>query len=193
MDSGIAILGWGSLTYELEELKNHVSSEWKDGGPQLPIEFSRVSSSRDKALTLVIDEENGVDTPTQYIMSSRPDPKKAAHDLRKRERTVPRQIGIFDPVDEVMKCKSSQAANRIREWTVEKNLRAVVWTDLPSNFPEKSLLDGEIPFSIDAALEHLASLNEKATQKAKQYIRNAPSYVETPLRDRLRAEGWPEK
>jgi len=62
MSKGIAILGWGSLIYELGELESYVASDWKDGGPKLPIEFSRVSSSRDGALTLVIDEKNGVET-----------------------------------------------------------------------------------------------------------------------------------
>ena len=194
MSKRIAILGWGSLIYDLDELEPHVTSDWKDGGPQLPIEFSRVSSSRDGALTLVIDEENGVEIPTQYILSSRSNPEDAVCDLRDREGTVRRHIGILDFTDEVERCKSAEVAVRIREWAAEKSLRAVIWTDLPSNFSERSKTrdGGSVPFSLDAAIEHLNLLDEEIRQKAKEYIRKAPKYVRTPLRDRLQDEGWIE-
>jgi len=194
MSKRIAILGWGSLIYDLGELESHVASDWKDGGPQLPIEFSRVSSSRDGALTLVIDEENGVDIPTQYILSSRSNPEDAVCDLRDREGTVRRRIGILDFKNEVKKCRSSEVFTRIRDWATEKNLLAVVWTDLPSNFSKKSKTsDGRSArFSLDAAVEHLDLLDEKTRQKAKEYIRKAPEYVKTPLRDLLQDEGWIE-
>lgn len=192
MSNRIAILGWGSLIYDLGELESHVGSDWKDGGPQLQIEFSRVSSSRDGALTLVIDEENGVNIPTQYILSSRSNPEDAVCDLRDREGTVRRYIGILDFTDEIERCKSPEVAARIRDWATGRNLRAVIWTDLPSNFTEKSKTDdgGPVPFSIDAAIQHLNLLDEKTRQKARKYIRKAPEYVKTPLRDRLQDEGW---
>jgi hypothetical protein len=65
----IAILGWGSLIWEPRELET--IGGWQMGGPVLPIEFSRVSN--DGRLTLVVDEKNGVDVPTRYILSSRTD------------------------------------------------------------------------------------------------------------------------
>jgi hypothetical protein len=62
----IAILGWGSLIWKPNGLP--MSGDWKRGGPVLPIEFSRVSS--DGRLTLVIDEQYGVDVITRYVLSS---------------------------------------------------------------------------------------------------------------------------
>jgi len=56
----IAILGWGSLLWEPSaEFEKWIELPWKNDGPKLKIEFSRISGSRKGALTLVIDEVNG--------------------------------------------------------------------------------------------------------------------------------------
>ena len=62
----IAVLGWGSLIWNKGKLR--LTTNWTDGGPVLPIEFSRISD--DGRLTLVIDERHGVDVPTRYAFSS---------------------------------------------------------------------------------------------------------------------------
>lgn len=52
----IAILAWGSLIWDDNWPEfDKQRGEWLKDGPILPLEFSRVSASRDKALTLVID------------------------------------------------------------------------------------------------------------------------------------------
>ena len=48
----IAVLGWGSLIWNKGNLR--LTTNWTDGGPILPIEFSRISD--DGRLTLVIDD-----------------------------------------------------------------------------------------------------------------------------------------
>ncbi len=50
----IAVLGWGSLTWDKENLNGNleVCGEWKSDGPNLPIELARISE--DGRLTLVI-------------------------------------------------------------------------------------------------------------------------------------------
>jgi len=55
----IAILGWGSLLWDKNHDFDNQHESWKFDGPLLPLEFSRISKSRDNALTLVIDELNG--------------------------------------------------------------------------------------------------------------------------------------
>lgn len=188
MENGIVILGWGSLIYELRDLQESVKSNWHDGGPVLPIEFSRISSSRDNALTLVIDPINGVDIPTKYIISKRSDPKDVIYDLRNREGTVNRHIGIIDLIKGEEYSKFPGVIESIRKWCKDYGFRAVVWTDLPSNFEEKSFNNEQ--FSIETALNHLNSLTKSGNAKAKEYFKNAPDFVITPLRKRLVSLNW---
>lgn len=88
----IVFLGWGSLIWNPNGLP--VIGDWQRGGPVLPIEFSRVSS--DGRLTLVIDEANGAEVATRYVVSARDKVSNAVEDLRKREGTVEVCIGFVD-------------------------------------------------------------------------------------------------
>lgn len=69
-----------------------------------------------------------------------------------------------------------------------KKLDAVVWTDLPANFAEKS--HPKAPFSIPAALAHLQKLSPEAKSLAAEYVWRAPDFVKTPLRTSLQAAPW---
>ncbi len=40
----IAILGWGSLIWDRRDLQ--IAGDWQQGGPVLPIEFSRIYPTR---------------------------------------------------------------------------------------------------------------------------------------------------
>ena len=51
----IAIIAWGSLVWDPRTLQ--IKGDWVASGPELDIEFSRVS--KDGRLTLVIDPVNG--------------------------------------------------------------------------------------------------------------------------------------
>jgi hypothetical protein len=55
----VLVLAWGSLVWDPGALR--LASNWMEGGPVLPIEFSRISD--DGRLTLVIDERHGVEEP----------------------------------------------------------------------------------------------------------------------------------
>jgi hypothetical protein len=55
----IAILGWGSLIWDKREEFERLHGPWQSDGPSLKIEFSRISSTRGGALTLVIDPHHG--------------------------------------------------------------------------------------------------------------------------------------
>ena len=61
-------------------------------------------------------------------------------------------------------------------------LKAVIWTDLPSNFAEKR---GQ-PFSLEAADEYLRTLEGAGAAEAMDYVSRAPEFVETPLRTFLK-------
>jgi hypothetical protein len=183
MAERFAILGWGSLLWELRQPFDSHHGDWRAGGPLLKIEFSRVSVSRDDALTLVIDPVDGVAVPTSFCISTRSTLGEAREDLRIREgRTKKEYIGFLDRNGEVQ-CRDAPTLEAVKVWLAEHKLEGVVWTDLPPNFAEKSR--HRKAFSIEGAREHLESLSDIGKAKAREYILNAPEVVKTPLRAAL--------
>jgi len=57
---------------------------------------------------------------------------------------------------------------------------------LLGNFGEKKTAN----FSIEMAIRHLHDLKTCDKQKAADYIRKAPDYIDTPLRCALQNEPW---
>jgi hypothetical protein len=180
----IAILGWGSLVWDSRNLR--LASNWIDGGPTLPIEFSRVSDNG--RLTLVIDERHGADVPTRYNRSAFSDLDEAITDLQKREGTpVRNRIGFID-VARDLTCEQALASHpiaygRIRAWAKDQRFDAVVWTAIGPRFQEKI----GVPFSVDAAVRYLVGLQEPTRTLAVDYIRKAPAEVVTPVRRKAAA------
>lgn len=183
----IAILGWGSLLWEGGEQFENQHSAWQYDGPSLKLEFSRISSSRLGALTLVIDPEHGSMTTVAWCLSKRNDPLDAICDLRCREGTTVQNIGrVF--LGNMRRNHSFNKASRqaVVSWARAKQLDVVVWTDLQSNFSDKK----GTPFSIQASLSYLRTLSPEAKSKAAEYIWRAPDFVQTPLRAALQQESW---
>jgi len=191
----IAVLGWGSLLWAEGVLD--LATAWSRGGPQLPIEFSRVSESRAGALTLVLDPQNGEWNSTWFAISSQRNLNDAIRSLSRREHTDPESIGYVN-------CRNAQcrshvlpsASRAISDWAAENDIDAVIWTDLPSNFGEvdkTKFADVERPnmaFTVDNAVEYLYGLRTDGAAKAREYIKKAPPEVDTPLRQRLHGDPW---
>jgi hypothetical protein len=182
----IAILGWGSLLWEggLEFDRWH--GPWEFEGPTLKLEFSRISEKRLKALTLVIDTNHGVETAVAWCLSKRATVADAICDLRAREGTTVGNIGRATIAPEAGPLKHAPPEDAIPAWGRTKNLEAVIWTALESNFEEKT---GQ-PFSVDTALSHLKTLTPQGKVKAAEYIWLAPEFVKTPVRAALQKEPW---
>jgi hypothetical protein len=175
----IAMLGWGSLVWDPRAMQ--LAGQWMQGGPVLPIEFSRISDNG--RLTLVIDEAHGVDVPTRYAWSSLTDLDKAIVDLQKREGSrVRNRIGFID-IASGLTCERARANHplacaRIQEWSKGQHLDAVVWTAIGPRFEAKT----GIPFSVYAAVRYLVGLQEPTRTLAVDYIRKVPADVVTPVR-----------
>ena len=185
----IAILGWGSLVWDPRALR--LAGHWMEGGPSLPIEFSRISDNG--RLTLVIDEAHGVDVPTRYAWSALSDLDEAIADLQKREGSpVRNRIGFVD-IAGTLSCERARtnhplACARIQAWSKGQHFDAVVWTAMGPRFREKA----GVPFSVDAAVRYLVGLQEPTRTLAVDYIRRAPVDVVTPVRTRAAAApGFP--
>lgn len=179
-----AILGWGSLIWDQRPEFDTHHEPWLPGGPILKLEFSRISSSRKDALTLVIDNEHGTMCETNYCVSNRKDPDDAISDLRCREGTILRHIGYYY-ADGSRTCRP-QVPESIASWAAENGFDVVVWTGLPSNFKEMKNKD----FSIENAIAHLQSLTPEGKSMAAMYIWRAPAFVKTRLRMAVEVEPW---
>ena len=183
ISSQVAILGWESLIWDPRGLPS--DGAWRVGGPVVPIEFSRVSN--DCHLTLVKDSANGVPVVTQYVPSPRTSLDNAISDLRQRENTVTTRIGFVNLLNGTSRCQvDPNLVARIRDWSAEHGFEGIVWTDLPSNFDEEI----GSPFSVEGATKYLVELPRSAAERARQYINNAPTEVDTPLRRSVQETGW---
>lgn len=185
----IAILCWGSLIWDTQDKFDKHLHEWRAGGPNLMLEFSRVSETRNKALTLVLDIENGEPCTVSYALSKREDPHDAICDLRSREGTTLKNIGVYFKNDlQKTNSREDEILKIIQNWATKNKIEVVIWTDLKSNFKEKS--KDKKDFSIKTALSHIQSLDADGMAKALEYVQNAPSFIDTPLLRVLKAQTW---
>jgi hypothetical protein len=135
----------------------------------------------------VIDPCHGEPVPVRFVRSGREELSDAICDLRAREKTVSRRIGVVSLRDGPENCTVYPAmAPRIRDWARATGFDAVVWTDLPSNFEEEI----GASFSVERAEQYLKSLPRTVAERAREYIQKAPEEVNTPLRRRLYESGW---
>lgn len=177
----IAIIGWGSLIWCPGSLQ--LDSMWHKDGPELPVEFSRIS--QDGRLTLVI-VSGSQNVTTLWALSAFSKLDDAIANLQKREGANQSKIGWISIQDSP---GDDSAKGNIKEWLGRKSLDAAVWTNLgPKNMREK-----EVRMNERDALEYIKSVkadNEKI-KRIEEYIRNTPSQINTPNRVYLRSElGW---
>jgi hypothetical protein len=184
----IAILGWGSLIWDLDDLAPHVAPTWRMAeGPQLPMEFSRVSPKRMRSLVVALDPEDGVDCATSAIASVRRDINEAAEDLRRRERARDiAQIGALSLDTGFVRSAMPEVAERVGAWCSATGARGAVWTDLSRNFH----VETGAPFSLDAGMAYLRGLGAESLLEATRYIDSAPRATDTPMRRRLEEDPW---
>jgi len=176
----IAIVGYGSLIWDLENLKPFVSGQWSLGcGPKMPVEFSRISPKRKKALVLVIDHSLDHQCTTNIIKSARSNIDEAIKDLAERERCKIDMIGYLDKSGNEYKSFSG-----VEDWLEKNNYDAVIWTALPYNFE----LETGKEFTHKSGLEYLKSLNANALAEAWRYIEFAPKVTDTPFRRFLKQD-----
>jgi hypothetical protein len=179
----IACLGWGSLIWNPVDLP--VSSEWKNDGPFLPIEFARESA--DGRMTLVlVDKQKTVQSLWTYLQVSSIEEAKSA--LAEREgisdKYIEYSVGYWDSASNSMHGKCSDV---IQSWAMEKGLDGVVWTNLKYGFKSARDLMPEITHIIN----HLKNLTPKQKRTAEEYVRKTPLQVGTEYRGIIEVElGW---
>jgi len=184
---GYAILGWGSLIWDLDDLAPKVAGGWALGaGPALAMEFSRISPKRKGALVVVLDPDHGAPCPTHAIASCRRDIGAAIADLAARERCMPERIGAVCRASGLARSARPGIAGQIADWCAAEGWQGAVWTDLPVNFAETT----GTPFSVEAGLDYLAALGGDSRAEAVRYIAQAPAATDTRLRRALVDQAW---
>lgn len=181
----IAILGWGSLLWDLDDLAPKVAGPWAlRAGPRLPMEFSRVSPKRLLGLALCLDPAVGVPCPTHAIRSIRSDLDAAVEDLAARERAVAARIGWATARSGLSRLPPVAAA--VAAWCAAEGWDGAVWTDLEPNFAETTGTE----FSVARGVLYLKGLAGESLAEAHRYIRRAPPATRTPLRRALVGDPW---
>lgn len=180
----IAIIGWGSLIWDPENLSPHLAGTWlMGGGPALPLEFSRISAKRKMGLAVCIDTLAGTPCATHAIRSTRGDVETARADLAARERASLELIGMV--CARTGRAAGTGAAH-VAEWVARTGAAGAVWTALAPNFQDHA---GR-PFDLDAAEGWLLGLTGSSRDEAVRYLSSAPSATDTPLRRRLASRAW---
>ena len=182
----IAVLGWGSLIWDLDNLAPHVAGDWEmAGGPALPMEFSRISPKRKMGLAVCLDPVDGVACATHAIRSARGVVAEARADLAARERAPVERIGAVCLVTGLAEGRGEITAV-VQDWCQGAGWDGAVWTDLLPNYAETR---GEA-FSIARAMAYLRGLEGESLDEAVRYIENAPGWTDTPLRRALAGLDW---
>lgn len=184
----IAVIGWGSLIWDLDDLAPKVEGAWlMRAGPVLPFEFSRISPKRKLALAVCLDADCGAPCPTNAILSHRDDIHQAAEDLRARERApAVERIGAFCARTGFRRSRIAAVGAAAADWCRATGAAGAVWTDLESNFEE---VKGAL-FSVAAGVAYLQTLEGESLGEAVRYIENAPEATRTPLREALATNSW---
>lgn len=183
----IAIIGWGSLIWDLDVLAQQTDLNWQmNAGPRLTMEFTRISPKRKFGLAVCLDDVSGVECPTHIIASMRDDIADAVRDLAIRERTDPQNIGAVCRNTGLAKSCSDQVARAVDDWCISAGYSGAVWTDIGPNFHESN---GKT-FTILRGIAYLQTLQGESLDEAVRYIENAPPGTDTPLRRALSADPW---
>jgi hypothetical protein len=170
----IAVICWGSLFWDKGSLKT--KGEWKNDGPELPLEYCRISShgKSKERLTLVINESSKM-CVTYWDLLVASDLKTARNNLRDREGAVTDDIETFTRNQNPL----SVSAKQIESWLLDHpEVDAVVWTGLTSNWREIR----RTKFSTEDLVHYLDSKKSSLT-KIKEYFDKTPTQVQTVGRE----------
>jgi hypothetical protein len=157
-----------------------IEPEWFTDGPLIPVEFVR--HSRDGRITLVIDPQS----PPVRVLWARMRSTAltvSVEELRIREGipNVLTNIGAWQ--------HGSDAPEHIADlpaWASSHNIDGVIWTALQPKFY------GTIRRpSANEVVDYLRGLKGEVCARAREYVQNAPSQIETEYRRRIQSElGW---
>jgi len=183
-----AVLAWGSLIWQPGNDYGDLSvaGDWQADGPDLPIEFARISS--DDRLTLIVVPGYPHMSRVMWAISGLGGLgglDEAVANLAARETNAPiASIHGIGP-DGTLGFPDPSVVEVVSAWLGEKPyLDAAIWTGLGPG-PRW----GDERWGMDRAVNHLQSLQGATRERAEEYIRRAPRQIDTPVRRALEAAG----
>ena len=194
----VAIIGWGSLIWCPGTLE--IKSRSRADGPQLPVEFARISD--DGRMTLVIYESSAA-VRTYWALSTYEEVDGAIENLQKRERAPTKELihcllssGQVYEGDGTRRKVPDEVRENIRTWLALKpEISAVVWTALSTNWQDKRakaftvedalLYARELEAAVDLGTTDERRKAQHVLDRACDYVRNTPAQVQTAVRKRL--------
>ncbi len=184
----VAFLGWGSLIWCPGALRFAYEADgpnqyrgWYTDGPELPIEFARVS--RDGRLTLVV-HRGSRPVPALWALSSSESLDDSKKNLRCRESCANECIGIWQRSN-TLSGKEDDITAQVERWALSMErlqLDAVLWTDLKAKAPED--VPDWLP-TMEQVQTYIRETSGTCRAKCIEYIRSTPPQVQTGLRQAL--------
>ena len=180
----IVCLGWGSLIWDHRDLPT--DGEWRNDGPDVPVEFAR--QSRDGRITLVVAEDCDP-VPVFWTRLDVPSLDDARIALARREAIsstyLNASVGYWSQTSQ----SRHGDAPSIGVWAESIKATAVVWTALKPRFRDMSVKP-----SCDEVVAYLSGLIGEAQVRAEEYVRRTPGQIRTRYRDAIERElGWTEQ
>ena len=179
----IALIAFDSVVKLPKNLKSLIAG-WKNGGPILPVEFSRISN--DGRLTPVIDARNGTHIQTMFTVLKVKDLNRAITEVAKQQGiTNNNRVGYLDIPRQIVNAdcwaRHEDACRVIVDWAKKNKFSAVVWNGLGVKFKDAI----GVSFSPQAAVNSLNSLKPNKRRAALKYIKSVPKFVDTRFRNAL--------
>ncbi|KIQ21944.1 hypothetical protein RT97_27110 [Variovorax paradoxus] len=178
----IVCIGWGSLIWDPRTLP--CVGGWNRDGPMLPVEFARESAGR--KITLVICE-NVPEVQSLWTLLAADNVATARQQLGLREfeaakpKWIEANIGYWDRSGGIYQ---GEGAPAIAAWAQERGLAGVVWTGLSCGF---KISPGVMPRA-EEIVAHLNELDGAERIAAEEYVRRAPSQIDTEYRKLIASE-----
>lgn len=184
----IAVLSWGPHVSESKPMK--LKDRWHFDGPMLPIELARISQSsaaKYERLTFVPYPGSKL-IPVLWATAAHDDLDAAIKNLAECEGCDGKDIGFVSVHTREFRCSVvPEIHEEISWWAAKKNIDAAIWTDLPSNFFEKTkgvLTEYNV-------LAYLRKQDKRGNNEPKEYIQKTPKQIKTRLREAIQTElGW---
>lgn len=181
MEKPIAIIAWGSLIWEPKYLNYDKQLGWINDGPILPIEFARIS--KDGRLTLVITENGCLNRTFYTLANSNISFEEAIENLRIREGKCNRKyIGFYKAETDEFHTDDFKYKEEIRNWSKEKKIKNIIWTDLPEKWSHKNENEETVNIIPNERIEYLKNLPSEKKELAEKYIRKTPPQIKTNFR-----------
>ena len=184
----IAVIAWGSLIWCPGSLG--IKTKWRSDGPRLPIEFARIS--QDGRLTLVI-LPGAEDQPVYWALSEFDSLDDACRNLKEREGSASKDVHWLRAEGQAAAEIPEMVIESVRGWlAAREKLDAAIRTGLTTNWLKKRGQD----FTPEDAIRYLKELESEqdraasAYNRARKYVKNTPSLIQTNVRRAMQQEGW---